>query len=155
MGSPVHVNRTHFRILLVALLLISGGIAAWSWSRPYDWGADAKAGCRIAGCQVVRDHANYWVNLKLKVNEDWEHDLEIPVKLLTAAGRELDAADTTLVGDETKDVREIWLKFWSEKEDLNGPLRLKINQGELSVRKGSGIPKLGADGSRYFVTHNW
>ena len=154
MGSPVGVSRKHFRILLVVLVVISGGMAAWSWLRPYEWGADSKAGCHIVGCQVVRDHSNYWVNLKLKMNRGAEHDDKIPIKLVTSSDREIDA-DVTLVSDGDKVVREIWLKFWSEKEDLEGPLRLKINEGELSVRKGSGIPKSGADGSRYFVTHNW
>ena len=155
MGSPVVVSRTTFRYILLGLLLISAAFAAWSWLRPYAWGADSAARCQINGCEVVQDHANYWVNLKLKVDAGAEHDLQIPARLVTAGGRELEAADTTLVGDEAKAVREIWLKFWLEKADMKGPLKLRINEGELSIRKGSGEPKLRSNGRRYYVTHGW
>lgn len=155
MVSPVLVSRKSFRWILVGLLVISGGVAAWSWMRPYEWRADAKAACVISGCQVTQDRSNYWVHLKLKVNGNMKHDLEIPVRLMTAAGREITPADTTLEGDNTKSIRSIWLKFWLENEDLTGPLKLSINEGVLTVRSGSGMPKLHSDGSRYYVTHKW
>ena len=153
--SPVVVSRKSFRWILVGLLVISGGFAAWSRMRPYEWWADAKAACVISGCQVKQDHSNYWVHLKLKVNGNMEHDLEIPVRLMTAAGREISPADTTLEGDKAMSIRSIWLKFWLENDDLDGPLKLSINEGVLIVRSGTGIPMLRSDGSRYYVTHKW
>ena len=159
MGSPVAVSRKKVRSILVGLLIVSAAFAAWAWLRPYEWSADSGAACRITGCQVVQDHSNYWVNLQLKVNRGAKHDDKIPVKLITSSGREI-TGDVTLVsegakGEEDKQVREIWLKFWLEKEDLKGALKLKINKGKLSVRKGSGEPALGAEGSRFFSSHGW
>ncbi|MDX1680495.1 MAG: hypothetical protein R3242_07180 [Akkermansiaceae bacterium] len=149
------MSRKTFRIILVALLVITGAIAAWSWLRPYEWGADKSAGCRIVGCQVKEDHSNYWINLHLKVAEDASIDLQTPVQLLTADGTSIMPADTTLAGDKEKAVRDIWLKFWVHQKDLKGELKLQINGAKLSVRQGSGVPKLRSTGSRYFVTDNW
>ena len=151
----MEVNRKTFRIILVALLIISGVFAAWSWMRPYEWSADPGARVQIAGCFVERDHSNYWVNLELKVPSGVTHDLEQQVTLITAAGERIEPADTTLEGDEAQAVRRIWLKFWLEKEQLEGPLDLEINEGQLSVRSREGLPKLRKDGNRYFVTHRW
>ena len=160
MGSFGEVSRKTFRLILVGLLVISGGFATWSWTRPYEWGADSQSQCRIVGCEVVADHDNYWVNLHLMILDDdkdvvYEHDLIKPVRLLSAGGGEIEPADTTLEGDQTKKIRKIWLRFWLEKEDLQGPLTLRINDGKLKVRSGGGEPKLRSDGSRYFVTHRW
>ena len=74
---------------------------------------------------------------------------------MTAAGKSIEPADTTLVGDKEKAIRQIWLKFWIENKDLDGALKLRINDAELSVRQKSGVPKLRSSGSRYFVTDNW
>lgn len=154
------VNRTIFRWLLVGLLLASALFAAWTWTRPYEWDADARAQCRIVGCEVELDHSNYWLNLHLKVLEDkgdqrFGHDLAKPVRLITASGREIEPADTTLAGDHGKPVRALWLKFWLEREDFEGPLSLKLNDGRLRVRSGSGEPVLRSSGRRNFVTHKW
>ena len=149
------VSRKTFRIILVALLVITGAIAAWSWLRPYEWSPDKTAGSEIIGCEVKQDHSNYWVNLHLRVDEDAKHDLRTPIRLVTAAGKSIEPADTTLVGDKEKAIRQIWLKFWIEKKDLDGALKLRINDAELSVRQKSGVPKLRSSGSRYFVTDNW
>ncbi len=155
MGSPVEVSRTTFRIILVALLVISGAFAAWSWLRPYEWSADAKADCVITGAQLVHDHSYYWLNLQLVVSDGQQHDLQKPIRLVLSDGRKLQAADTTLEGNEQKNIHKIWLKFWLHERDLTGPLHLQVNEGTLSVRSGRGIPKLRPDGSRYFVTHRW
>lgn len=160
MRSSVAVNRTLFRLLLVGLLLVSAAFAAWTWMRPYEWQADIQAQCRIEGCEVEIDHSNYWLRLHLKVREDegdqrFEHDMMKPVRLVSASGREIEPADTTLSGDKTKAIQAIWLKFWLKPEDFDGPLTLKINDGRLSVRSDSGPPKLRSSGSRNFVTENW
>ena len=155
MGSSVRVNRKTFRIILLALMLISAAFAAWSWMRPYEWSPDPKAQVRIVGCFVDRDHSNYWVNLEIKVPSGAEYDLEKQVSLVNSAGDRIEPADTTLEGDNAQAIRQIWLKFWLDKEQLKGPLDLEINEGRLKVRSGSGLPKLRSDGNRYFVTHAW
>jgi len=149
------VSRKTFRLILAALLVISGFFAAWSWLQPYEWSPDPAARCRVVGCLVEKDYSNYWVSLQLKVPSDQEHDLEQPVRLLLGGGGELEPADTTLVGDKEQPVRVIWLKFWLEEEQFAGPMALKINGGKLTVRSGSGIPKLRSDGKRFYVTHRW
>lgn len=156
-GSPVLVSRKTFRIILVALLLISGAFASWSWLRPYEWSADPRARAKIVGCLVERDHSNYWVRLKLRIPDGEKHDLEQPVRLLTHGGDNLEPADTTLEGDEKQAVRVVWLKFWLEEKQMKGSLSLKINEGKLTVRSGNGfrLPDLRSDDTRYFVTHRW
>lgn len=154
------MNRFAFRCLLVGLLLVSAAFAAWTWLRPYQWDSDPQARTRIVGCEVEADHSNFWLTLHLKMLKDeegrvLEHDLMKPVRLVTASGREIEPADTTLAGDKDQPISSIWLKFWLEQEDLNGPVILKINEGELKVRSGSGQPKLSSSGRRHFVTHSW
>lgn len=147
--------RKSSRKLLVAAFVLSAVFAAWAWFRPYEWAADPGARCRIVGCQVKQDRSNFWVDLRLKVRASEEHDLMKPVLLRTASGRQIEPADTTMVGDEGKPMRELWIKFWLEQQDLDGGLELQINDGRLSVRSSRGLPLLGEDGSRYFVTHDW
>lgn len=147
-------STTRRRVLVVAML-IAALFAAWSWLRPYDWVADPAARCRIVGCMVKQDRSNFWVRMHLKVSSGEEHDLAKPVRLVTAGGREIAPADTTLSGDGQQQTRQLWLSFWLEKEDLDGVLRLKINNGDLLVRRSSGVPVLDSDGDRYFVTNYW
>ena len=154
MESSLVVSRQTFRYLLLGLMLVSAAIAGWSWLRPYEWSVDPGARCQIIGCEVVKDHDNYWVNLHLEITEG-EHDLAQLIEMVLPDGRVLEAADTTLRGDEQKAITSIWVKFWLDQKDLEGPLKLRINDGELTVRSGSGQPKLRSKGNRYFVTHRW
>ncbi len=78
-----------------------------------------------------------------------------PVLLITARGREIEAADTTLAGAADQATSELWLKFWLESEDMAGPLKLRINDGSLVIKANSGTPNLGASQTEYFVTNHW
>lgn len=147
--------RKSFRKILVGAVALSAVFAAWAWLRPFEWGADPSARCRVLGCQVKQDRSNYWVDVHLKMHSAKDHDMMKPVLLLTSAGRKLEPADTTMVGDGPNMMDELWFKFWLEKEDLAGGLRLQINDGQLSIRCSRGLPLLGSDGERYFVTHHW
>jgi hypothetical protein len=149
------VKIAHLRVLMIVALIGSAGFAAWSWMRPYAWSVDSKARCRIAGVQVKRDLSNYWLDLHLKLNEGMDHDLSKPVRLITASGKEYNADDTTLSGDKGRPITEIWLKFWLDAADFVGPLKLRINEGELDVRTGTGVPPLDSSEIRYFPTHKW
>lgn len=155
MVSAVAVKRWTLRGFLIVALLVSTVAAAWSWLRPYAWNADSEARCEVVGCQVRRDQSYFWVDAHLKVISGQTHDLMKPVRLLTAAGRHLEPADTTLGGGSDGGTREIWLKFWLESGDMNGPLHLRINDGLLVLKSNSGMPSLGASNAEYFVTNHW
>lgn len=139
----------------MAALLLSAVFAAWSWLRPYDWSVDPAARVKVVGCQVRKDGSYYWLDIHLKITPGNEHDLSKPVRLISVAGRELEPADTTLGGKTGEGTTELWFKFWLESADLKGPLKLRINEGLLVIRSGSGVPPLGVSDLEYFVTSRW
>lgn len=151
----MRVKRSTLRVFLVAALLVSTAFAAWSWLRPYAWGVDPTARCKVAGVQVRKDASFYWLDVRLKVTPGQAHDLMKPVRLITAAGRELEPADTTLGGKAGGETTDLWFKFWLESADLDGPLSLRINDGSLVIRSGSRIPRLGNSNLEYFTTSRW
>ncbi len=136
-------------------LIVSAAFAAWSWLRPYAWSVDPAARCKVVGSQVRKDGSFYWLDAHLKVTSGQAHDLMKPVRLITAAGRELEPADTTLGGETGGGTTDLWFKFWLETADLDGPLKLRINDGSLVIRSGSGIPRLGSANPEYFTTSRW
>jgi hypothetical protein len=149
------VNRSILRAFLVVGLLLSAAFSAWSWLRPYAWSMDPGARCKVIGSQVKKDASFFWVDTHLKVTPGQTHDLSKPVRLITAAGRELEPADTTLGGQTDGGTTDLWFKFWLDSADLNGPLKLRINDGSLVIRSGSGIPQLGEKNLEYFTTCRW
>ena len=149
------VKRPTLRVFLVAALLVSAAFATWSWLRPYAWGVDPAARCKVNGCQMRKDGAFFWLDAHLKVTPGEAHDLMKPVRLITAAGREIEPADTTLGGETGGGTTDLWFKFWLESADMNGPLNLRINDGSLVIRSGSGIPRLENANPVYFTTSRW
>ncbi len=139
------------RIFLWAALLLCALFAAWSWFRPYAWKVDPAARCTVVGVEVKPDQTYFWVTAHLKVRPGEVHDLEKPVRLVTASGIELEPAATTFGGSQTQGTTDIWLKFWLESAQLSGPLTLRINDGQLSIKANPGVPPNAA----YFVTHRW
>lgn len=142
------------RKILWAALAAAAVFAAWVGFRPYEWRPDPVARCVVERSRVTRDHSYYWLEVHLKVNEGEEHDLQQPVSLLTAGG-DLDPADTTFASEDGRQTTAILLKFWLEDKQLQGPLDLRINGGKLGIKTGTGVPSLGGEGSRYFLTKNW
>lgn len=142
-------------IILLALAVLSGGFALWQWCRPYEWGADPKAGATVSFSQIRSDHGFFWLDVHLKIRDDIEHDLRKPVMLILADGRELAPAEITLESNETRKIEALSLKFWLEGVDLDGPLRLRINDGILAIRGGSGRPELANQESRSHQTSRW
>ncbi len=136
-------------------LLVSSVFAVWSWFRPYAWTVDPAARCKVVGTQVTKDRSNYWVDVHLKMTPGQTHDLLKPVRLRNAAGREIEAADTTLAGDKEGGTTDLWFKFWLETGDMEGPLTLGINEGRLLVKANTGIPELGRSNQEHFLTNNW
>jgi len=149
------VTHRILRGFLVVALLVSAVFAAWSWFRPYAWTVDPAARCKVVGGQVKRDRSNFWLDVHLKVTPGKTHDLLKPVGLRTATGRELEPADTTLAGDQGGGTTDLWLKFWLESADIEGPLTLRINDGVLVIKANSGMPPLDRSNLGYFVTQHW
>lgn len=137
------------------MLVASAAFAIWSWTRPYEWRPDPAARATIAAASLQKDHSYHWLDIRLKIRPGTEHDLQTPVFLETAARPRIEAADTTLAGDIDRPIDEIFLRFWLESGDLDGPVDLHLNGGTLNVRSGSGEPKMGRDGRRHFQTRNW
>lgn len=142
--------------ILLALVVPCLAAVVWLWFlRPYDWHPDPGARATIRFTRVERDHSFYWVDIYLRLRPDEEHDLLKPVRLLTASGRELEPADTTLEGTAERKIEALSLRFWLDQADLEGPLRLRINDGELVVRKGSGLPALENGDAVFRQTAKW
>lgn len=150
---PAAVKRR--TLLLLIALAVSVVFAAWQWFRPYDWSPDEAARYRIAYTSIEQDHSYYWLNLFLERHGDASHDLAKPVLLLTADGRELEPADTTLGGDEKTGTESLGFRFYIRAEDFAGPLKLRLNDGTLTIRKQSGVPGVTTGAVRYFNTSNW
>lgn len=141
------------RILTVALVLVLvSAFAAWSWFRPYEWQSDPAARFKIKQVRVIRDHSNFWVDVSLK---GANHDLEKRVHLESADGRLLEPADTGLSGEDGKGITDLWFRFWLDARDFNGPLKLRLNDGSLTVRSGSGAPVMESGESKVLNSNSW
>lgn len=137
------------------MLLIALGYTAWNGWRPYDWHPDPAARYRVAGVAVTHDHGHHWLEVKLKRAGTASHDLTKPVRLVLAGGRELEPADTWLGGGPDEGMSAITFKFWLDPGALAGPLRLRLNDGELIIKATSPEPALGITGHRYFNSIHW
>lgn len=137
------------------MLVATAAFAVWSWTRPYQWNADSEARAKIVAVSLQRDHSYYWLDVRLKIRPDMEHDLQKPVFLKTTARTRVEPADTTLAGNVDRPIDEVFLRFWLESSDLDGPIDLHLNNGILSVRTGKGQPNIGRDGRANFQTRRW
>jgi len=149
------VTRQRFRAILIAILLASAAFAIGSWMRPYEWRADREAGATIVAASLQRDHSFHWLDVRVKIRTDSDHDLLKPVFLETSQRPRVEPADTTLAGTSGRPIDEIFLRFWLEPGDLDGPISLHLNDGTLSVRTGAGEPRLRRDGTATFHTRRW
>jgi hypothetical protein len=150
------VKRQNIRKCLWLALAIASSFAAWSWFRPYAWGADPAARCSVIGTQVKRDQDYFWVETHLKMTAGQRHDLTQPIYLISSQSPTIEPADTTLASKQGEtEPYEIWLKFWLTRSQLEGPLTLAINGGKLSIKGSLGVPEMVATQPRYFVTHHW
>ena len=136
-------------------LLLSTAFAMWSGLRPYSWHSDPGARCEVVETLLTRDQSFFWVNVHLKMNPGMSHDMQKPIRLETAGGRKLEPADITLGAQDGREPPEIWVKFWLEATDLNGPLTLHLNDGKLQIKASMGIPKLETSSFKNFTTHQW
>lgn len=172
------MKRRVFRNFLWVGLVMASVFAAWSWLRPYAWGADPAARCKIVETLVTRDESYTWVNCRLQVIPGMIHDMQKPARLETtdgvmhepadttfastiaqptsvASGSTSPPADTSFAGTTDQPTTEIWLKFWLGPAEMQGPLVLHLNDGKLSVKASNGIPNLGASNSYNFTSDRW
>ena len=137
------------------MLVASAAFTVWTWTRPYEWRPDADARGKIVAASLQRDHSYHWLDLRVKIHPGMDHDLRMPVFLETRGRSRVEPADTTLAGDVDRPIDEVFLRFWLEDGDLDGPIRLHLNEGSLSVRTGSGEPRMRRDGGANFNTRRW
>ena len=152
-GSPPAVTRVRFS--LAALFIVSCGFAAWSWLRPYAWAPDPAARCKIVETLVTRDNTFFWVEVHLKITPGQTHDLRQPLFLALASGKKLDPADTTLGGIDGRGTTDLWVKFWLDRAEIDGPLDLHLNGGKLRVKNRTGVPSIENEAFRNFTTQRW
>lgn len=140
--------------VLTVLLFVAAAFAAWAWLRPYSWSRDPGARCDVIGVQLREDHGYYWVEPHIKIKDGEALDLTKPILLVTGSGRNYETYGTTFActGKETD---EAWLKFWVEKRDVAGGLRLKINDGTLELKSNQGMPSIGSLKYGYFTSAKW
>jgi hypothetical protein len=153
-GRMARVTRISLTKWLCLVLLAAVAFAGWSWFRPYEWRADPGARLRMVSAVETRDHGNCWLDLHLRPGAGG-HDWGRPVRLVLRDGRELEPADTRMTGDAGRGLTGLWLKFWLEADDLQGPLRLRLNEGTLAVKSRDGAPPLGLSGRKVFTTSRW
>lgn len=155
-SAPIRlVTRQRFRAILAVMLVASAIFAIWSWTRPYQFRPDPDARATIVAASLQRDHSYHWLDIRVRIRPDAEHNLSRPIFLKSQNREKIDPADTTLAGVTGRPIDEIFLRFWLEEGDLDGPLTLHLNDGTLSIRNGSGEPRLRRDGSATFNTHRW
>lgn len=149
------MKRAARRILILLGILLLASWSLWTWLRPYAWNPDPAAGYQIEAAQVKHDMGYYWLNLHLRCLDAYDHDWMKPLRLIRDDGRASEAADVRFGGDSSRGHDELWLKFWLEPGDFDGPLRLEIQDGVLEVRSGRGVPNLGKNDQQTYTTSHW
>lgn len=149
------MKRQAVRLVIAAALVTVTIFAAMLWSGKYESDPDPKARFRVDAVRLESDRGYVWLEAHLRKNGNEDHDLEKPVRLITADKTEYEPADTTFAGSPEKGFTDIWFKFWLEKEELEGPLDLKINGGTLKIKTSLTVPELSGDKDTIFKTSDW
>ncbi len=140
----------------MAILLVGfTALAAWMWTRSFDKKADPQARFEIQGVRLRQDRSNVWLDLHLRKSGVAKHDLSKPVRLITADQTSHEAADTTFAGDPESGFTDIWFKFWLEEKNLEGPIKLQINDGQLRVKTSEELPVLDEGKDTVFKSVDW
>jgi len=142
--------------ILLALVVPCLAAVLWLWFlRPYARNPDPGARATIRFTRIERDHGFFWLDVYLRIRPGDEHDLLKPVRLVTAAEREVEPAETTLEGSPERRIDALSIRFWLEEEDLEGPLRIRLNDGELVVRDDHGVPAIPSGEAVFRQTSRW
>jgi hypothetical protein len=149
------VKHSRFRKFLYALLALSAIFAVASWWLPYEWQPDPAARFKIAATQVKRDRRYYWITVHLKKSGTVPHDLMKPIRLIPGDLDELEPADITFGGSTETGTDEMWVKFWIPADHTFGRLRLRLNDGTLSVKTSEAMPPIADSMMRTFTNPRW
>lgn len=149
------MTRQTVRLCMALLLVLLTAAAAWLWTRDYDRHPDPAARFTIEAAKVREDYSRYWLDIHLLKNGEKEHDLEQPVRLLTADGKIHEPADTVFAGNPKDGFTEIWLKFWLEKSDMEKNIDLRINGATLRVKTRGEAPEPPEGGEVVFKSSDW
>ena len=159
--------------LLSLALGVSVLFALWQWFRPYAWGPDSAARFTVNQCLLERDHSNLWLKVFLKPRQGQVMDLTLPVRLVTAGGKQHEMAEMVQVGanesgpaaqgsekapmpGELPDkVEQVVFSFWLSEADFAGPMKLELNGASLEIRDGDTLPKVAEGGFRVFNSSGW
>ncbi|MFK7850450.1 MAG: hypothetical protein AB8D78_05670 [Akkermansiaceae bacterium] len=150
------MKRQMIRLAMATVLVLVTIIAALVWSGDYEKNPDPAAVFHIEGVRLEADHGYMWLEAHLRKSQKEKHDLLKPVRLITSNGKKHEAADTTFAGTPETGFTDIWLKFWLEKTELEGPIYLEINDGELTIKNSDPIPELDPpDKDTVFKSSDW
>ena len=95
---------------------------------------------KVHRCILTRDYGNAQLDIELKVRNDSPEKLVMAapaVRLVTAKGREVPGfflpfqPQPEVPGKATEDVQ---LRYWLDKADLEGPLKLEVKGKTLEVK---------------------
>lgn len=149
------MKRQMIRLALALVLVLLTALAARLWTMSYDGSPDPQARFEIEGTHLKRDRSNFWLEVHLKKSGSKDHDLRQPVRLITADGIKHEPADTVFAGSQEKGFTEIWFKFWLEDRQVEGPISLQLNGGELRIKINQGMPKLDKKGEAVIKSADW
>jgi hypothetical protein len=99
------------------------------------------------------DHGHGWLDVFLTRNGQTGHDLGKPLFLESSAGWQKGSQDLTLGGKSGEEPTDLWLRFWLEPGDLDGTLKLHLNDGSLTVKSTTGSLEL--SGPTVFSSSRW
>ena len=128
--------------------------AAWQWLVPHPYASkpDPDALAEVKFTQLIRDESFYWLTVKIHITDPSRHDLSKGLALTVDGGRELQPTsieieadgEVTPTGDgiSVPETLGLTAKFWLQEKDFAGPIQLRINDGALTIREGSGLPGL-------------
>lgn len=140
--------------MAVALVAVTV-LAAMMWSAEYESDPDPAARFEVKAVKLTPDRGYVWLEAHLKRSGDKSHDFKKPVRLVTADGTEHEPAKTDFAGSPEEGFTDIWFKFWLGKENLEGPIHLKINDGVLTVKRSEPAPDAGAGEETVFKSSDW
>ncbi len=149
------MKRQILRFFLAATLVALTVILGMMWVGGYESGPDPKARFEIQAAKVKQDRGFVWVEAHLKKSGNADHDLKQRVFLVTADGKKHEPADTTFAGTPEEGFSEIWFKFWLERQDLKGELKLTMNGGTLKLKTSDAIPVIGSQKETVFKSSDW
>jgi hypothetical protein len=149
------MKRPLLRLLIAALLVAVTFFAVKLWTGKYARDPDPRARYRIEAARLESDRSYKWLEIHLRKNGDKDHDMLLPVRLVTADGKEHEPADTTFGGGPEKGFTDIWFKFWLEDEALVGEIDLRMNGGTLRVKTNEGAPTFDKDGKAVLRSADW